>query len=225
MQRNVWMHVLARTAPHFFVHGIPSSVMGMFYSKPSTTNDIVVVSQQPQVHLPVDVYTCILEFLIDTNDMANDSIATFRLISKSTKLAFEKRIGWAMIHAGYQDKRNMLSRKIQILQATIADPPLLECILKFDAYLTCCWTLKNELSLQRHYLEQEVLVHLARLKGEETSADESAGSGTTQQQLILISEWGEGDECILKFEPVENTDLHGFMLPAIDQSELPFLLA
>lgn len=226
----------------FFI--LDGKTMGLFYSRPPCPvheSDIVdVLSSQPKqqhaaLDLPVDVYTCILEFLVDMNPNtnANDdtnmdvyTITSFRLINKSTKLAFEKMNGWNMVYNSFQCEVAVLSNKISILSSTIADPPSsITCIMRFDAYLTQCWTLKNEFSLKRNHVQEEVLINIARLA--DSSNDDMSKSNTNKkkrQQLMLISEW-EGDECVLKFEPIRNDELTGFVLPAIDQSELPFMLA
>jgi|Transcript_29911 hypothetical protein len=201
----------------------------------------------PPCDLPVDVYTCILEFflLLDSNDIDyNDnvnSILSLRLVCKSTKLAFDKIRGWNALHDMYTRRVEFLTRKIGLLQATIANPPPLFCILKFDAYLTCCWTLKNELSLERNVIQEDVLVHIANKiydnenGGMTTLVVKTATSTSTttiipkenynkNTSLVLISEW-HGYECVLKFEFIRDDCLQGFSLPAIDSSELPFVVA
>lgn len=212
--------------------------MGLFYSRPPCPTDesAIIVSPSspaprprcPSLDLPVDVYTCILEFLVDLQAHPNDNnenmdvstMTCFRLVNKSTKLAFDKMQGWASLYTYYQRKVSLLDNKIIILQSAIADPPSLTCILKFDAYLTQCYTLKNALSRRRNLLREKVLGNVARLAG----AIHKNDSNDTSLKLMLISEW-EGDECILRFEPIGNEELHGFALPAIDQSELPFVVA
>lgn len=220
--------------------------MGIFLSKLRYSLDKSVVngdSTTVSMDLPVDAYTCILEFLVNHNNNvvdANDnnvvsmdihSIVSFRLVSKSTKLAFEKIHGWKRLYHLYQQRVDILTNKIQALGATIADPPSLTCIMRFDAYLTQCWTLKNELSLERNMLQEEVLDNIAKkLVENECRVDGTGASSNHKQQqkkknsLVLISEW-QGDECILKFESIGDDSLLGFSLPAIDSSELPFLLA
>lgn len=196
----------------------------------------------PPCDLPVDVYTCILEFFLldndnDDNDNVN-SILSLRLVCKSTKLAFDKIRGWNALHDMYTRRAELLTRKIALLQATIANPPPLVCILKFDAYLTCCWTLKNELSLERNVLQEDVLVHIAnKIYNDHENGImtmllvETAAASAIQQKencentsLVLISEW-HGYECVLKFEFIRDDCLQGFSLPAIDSSELPFVVA
>jgi hypothetical protein len=196
----------------------------------------------PPCDLPVDVYTCILEFfLLDNDNDYNDnvnSILSLRLVCKSTKLAFDKIRGWNALHDMYTRRAELLTRKIALLQATIANPPPLFCILKFDAYLTCCWTLKNELSLERNVLQEDVLVNIAnKIYNDHENGImtmllvETAAASAVQQKencentsLVLISEW-HGYECVLKFEFIRDDCLQGFSLPAIDSSELPFVVA
>jgi hypothetical protein len=196
----------------------------------------------PPCDLPVDVYTCILEFfLLDNDNDYNDnvnSILSLRLVCKSTKLAFDKIRGWNALHDMYTRRAELLTRKIALLQATIANPPPLVCILKFDAYLTCCWTLKNELSLERNVLQEDVLVNIAnKIYNDHENGImtmllvETAAASAVQQKencentsLVLISEW-HGYECVLKFEFIRDDCLQGFSLPAIDSSELPFVVA
>lgn len=196
----------------------------------------------PPCDLPVDVYTCILEFFLldngnDYNDNVN-SILSLRLVCKSTKLAFDKICGWNALHDMYTRRAELLTRKIALLQATIANPPPLVCILKFDAYLTCCWTLKNELSLERNVLQEDVLVNIAnKIYNDHENGImtmllvETAAASAIQTKencentsLVLISEW-HGYECVLKFEFIRDDCLQGFSLPAIDSSELPFVVA
>lgn len=196
----------------------------------------------PPCDLPVDVYTCILEFfLLDNDNDYNDnvnSILSLRLVCKSTKLAFDKIRGWNALHDMYTRRAELLTRKIALLQATIANPPPLFCILKFDAYLTCCWTLKNELSLERNVLQEDVLVNIAnKIYNDHENGImtmllvETAAASAIQTKencentsLVLISEW-HGYECVLKFEFIRDDCLQGFSLPAIDSSELPFVVA
>jgi hypothetical protein len=196
----------------------------------------------PPCDLPVDVYTCILEFfLLDNDNDYNDnvnSILSLRLVCKSTKLAFDKIRGWNALHDMYTRRAELLTRKIALLQATIANPPPLVCILKFDAYLTCCWTLKNELSLERNVLQEDVLVNIAnKIYNDHENGImtmllvETAAASAIQTKencentsLVLISEW-HGYECVLKFEFIRDDCLQGFSLPAIDSSELPFVVA
>ncbi len=185
----------------------------------------------PPCDLPVDVYTCILEFfLLDNDNDYNDnvnSILSLRLVCKSTKLAFDKICGWNALHDMYTRRAELLTRKIALLQATIANPPPLVCILKFDAYLTCCWTLKNELSLERNVLQEDVLVNIAnKIYNDHENGImtmllvETAAASAVQQKencentsLVLISEW-HGYECVLKFEFIRDDCLQGFSLPA-----------
>jgi hypothetical protein len=196
----------------------------------------------PPCDLPVDVYTCILEFfLLDNDNDYNDnvnSILSLRLVCKSTKLAFDKIRGWNALHDMYTRRAELLTRKIALLQATIANPPPLFCILKFDAYLTCCWTLKNELSLERNVLQEDVLVNIANkiyndhengimtmlLVETATASAVQTKENCENTSLVLISEW-HGYECVLKFEFIRDDCLQGFSLPAIDSSELPFVVA
>jgi hypothetical protein len=210
-------------------------------NEPEYTYDILEPEQQQDtahninknnnVKLPVDVFTCILEYLVDmsfsssTNHDTRDfvSMASFRLISKATKQAFDNLKGWNLVYQSHQHKVQVLSNKIGILTSTIADPPSLNCILKLDAYLTQCWSLKQELSLQRSMLQQDVMTHIAQLGGVQEEC-ENDHCYHDKNSVVLISEW-HGDECMLTFQPIENEELRGFSLPAIDSSELPFLLA
>lgn len=135
--------------------------MGLVLSRLRLTDNKARVS--PPLDLPADAYTCILEFFLDmkmTNDEHVKSILYFRLINKSTRLAFDKMNGWNCLLKMYQRRVQLLAKKMDMLQATIANPPPLECILQLDAYLTRCWTLQKELSLQRNALDKIGRAHV-----------------------------------------------------------------
>lgn len=214
-----------------------ATTMGLFLSRlrHGGKRSVAPLPLLPSLDLPVDVYTCILEFFLDQQDASNDendnvnSIISFRLINKSTKLAFDKIHGWNYLYEMYQRRVQLLTEKIGILHATIANPPPLMCILKFDAYLTQCWTLKNELSLRRNIIQEDVLANIAKTISDtnvivKTAPTNQRNENKKTSSLVLISEW-QGDECFLKFECIGDDCLQGFSLPAIDSSELPFVVA
>jgi len=211
----------------YCIPGITSifkSIPSAFLALPMSTAESISPSLEKQtneqsarsvsVTLPVEIYTCIWEFLVDfkngitleTAVADKESIAAFRLVNTTSKNAFTMCQGWILVGRTYKRQAEQALSKLHILDAERSAMVMVQQFLGHDLGISPGQAAKSlsttrELQERVDHVRMHCLPNVNRLVKLYHNEQAAIAIDDNARMNYALSYEQEGDEWNIRFTP------------------------